>query len=473
MAGNRMGMGRIIRFGFLGMGCLLLASRPCAAAELTVTDLTGSAVANVGPYVADVNEALRLFARGDYDGALKHLQAAKKSTPVLSPAEVMMAQMHFSAGQFAAGNSALEKAIQVAPGDPEPYVILIERAAAEARLTEAELVFPQAEKAIEAFSENPRRKTNLQSRVYLVGAAIDEALQKFDSARAKLDALVKVDPANAAAHQRLGRVIYAQGGGADNQKRAMAEFKLAADLDPKALPAELMMAILAKDPAKSEQWIEFALKSHADDLRTQLGAADFRLKAGQLDKAREHSAAALKLDPQGFDTNLLAGLVANFSGEYPLAVQHLSQAHLLQPANPIVISQLALALIESPNEADHTRALQFAEINVRTQPDKLEPQAALGWVYYRMKRLAEAERSFKAVVSRAGSSANIGGDTAFMLAFLAAAQGNRDDAVAMLQPTLSTKQLFVYRPRAEQLLAQLTKNAPATSAAPAAAVKTP
>ena len=472
MAGNR--IGRILSAWMLGIsGLVLLASRPSLAAELTVTDLTGSAVTGVGPYVADVTEALRLFARGDYEGTLKNLQAAKKTTPVLAPAEVMMAQLHFSAGQISAGNSALEKAIQVAPGDPEPYVILIERAASEARLTEAALLFPQAEKSIEAFSENPRRKANLQSRVYLVGSAIDEALQKFDSARTKLEALLKVDDKNAAAHQRLGRVIYSQGGGADNQKRAMEEFKLAAQLDAKALPAELMMAILAKDPAKTEQWIEFALKSHADDLRTQLGAADFRLKSGQLDKAREHAAAALKIDPQGFDTNLLAGLVANYSGDYPQAIEHLSQAHLLQPANPIAISQLTLALLESPNEADHARALQFAEMNARAQPDKLEPQAALGWVYYRMKRPAEAERTFKAVVSRAGSSANIGGDTAFMLAFLAAAQGNRDNAVAMLQPSLSTKQLFVYRPKAEQLLAQLTKNAPPSIAAPAGAGKAP
>ncbi len=460
--------------GILGLSCLvILASWPCAAADLTVTDLTGSAVTSVGPYIADVNEALRLFARGDYSGALTSLQAAKKSTPILAPAEVMMAQLHFSAGQVSAGNSSLEKAIQVAPGDPEPYVMLIERAASEARLTEAALLFPRAEKSIAAFSENPRRKTNLQSRVYLVGSAIDEALQKFDSAQAKLEALIKLDDKNAVAHQRLGRVIFAQGGGADNQKRAMEEFKLAADLDPKAIPAELMMAMLAKDPAKAEQWIEFALKSHADDLRTQLGAADFRLKAGQLDKAREHAAAAFKIDPQGFDSNFLAGLVANYSGDFPLAIQHLSEAHLLQPANPLVISQLALALLESPDEADRTRALQFAEINARAQPDQLDPQAALGWIYYRMKRPAEAERVFKAVISRAGASANVGGDTAFILAYLAAAQGNRDDAVVMLQPSLSTKQLFVYRPKAEQLLAQLTKNAPPSSAAPASAGQAP
>ncbi len=472
MAENR--FGRVLCGWLLGVGCLVLAAaRPCAGAELTVTDLTGSAVTSVGPYVADVNEALRLFARGDYDGALSRLQAAKKSTPVLAPAEVMMAQMHFSVGQAAAGNSTLEKAIQVSPADPEPYVILIERAAAEARLTEATLLFPQAEKTLAAFSESPRRKANLQSRVYLVGAAIDEALQRFDAAQAKLEALIKVDEKNAAAHQRLGQVYYAQSGSADNQKRAMAEFKIAAELDPKAMPAELMMAMLAKDPGRAEQWIEFALKAHADDLRTQLSAADFRLKAGQLDKAREYAATALKIDPHGFESNLLMGLVANYSGDYSQAEEYLSRAHLLQPANATVIGQLTLALIESPKEADQTRALQFAEINVRVQPDRLEPQAALGWVYFRMKRMAEAERAFKAVISRAGSSANVGGDTAFMLAYLAAAQGNRDDAVGMLQPTLSTKQLFVYRTKAEQLFAQLTKNAPVATPTPANAGKTP
>ncbi len=467
-------MARMIRWMIgLGGSVLLVACQNAVADPLSAANLTGPAVSATAPNYQDVNQGAQLFSRGDFAGALARLQAAKKASPELPPADAMMAQLHFSAGQNAAGYASLEKAMRDAPDDPEPYVMLIERAAAEGRLTEADLLYPEAQKRLKAFAEDERRKKNLESRVYLVGAAIDESQQKFAQAQAKLEALIKLDENNAAAHQRLGRVLNAESG-ADSQRRAFAEFERAAELDPKALPADLMMAMLAKEPSRAEQWINRAVQQKPNDLRTQLGAADFWLKQGKLDTSREHVAAALKLDPTGFDANLLAGLEANLSGDYTRAIEYLSLAHLLQPSNPAVVNQLTFALLESPNEADRTRAVQFAEMNARMQPDNIEQQAALAWVYFRQQRMADAERAFKAVFNRpAGAPLNVSGDASFILATIAAAQGNTKDALRLLKPVLDSKQLFVYRARAEELQAKLAKDAPPSAATPSGTGTTP
>ena len=441
-------------------GCQLALGEPLNVSDLPGSNATNLPTAEVAQATTqqDVNQATQLFSRGDYAGALAKLQAAKKATPELPPAETIMAQLYFSTGQTAAGNAQLEKSLKVTPDDPEALIILTERAAGENRLTEAELLVPKAEQLLGSFQDNSRRKTNLQARLLLVGAALDETHERYEAAQKKLEALIKIEDKNAAAHQRLGRVLNAQGG-SEAQKKALAEFKRAAELDPKALPAELMMAMLSKDPAQTDRWIQFAIKNHPDDLRTQLGAADYHLKGGRLDKAREHAETAIKIDPTGFDANLLAGLVDNLSGDYPKAIEYLSRAHLLQPSNPNVVGQLTLALLESPNPADQARAVSFAEMNARMQPDKIEPQAALGWAYFRQKRMADAERAFKAVFNRpAGTPLNVNGDTSYILAALAATQGNTQDAVRMLEPVLAGTQLFVYRPKAEDLLAKLTQN---------------
>jgi predicted Zn-dependent protease len=437
-----------------------------AFADLTVKDLTGSAVSEKGPYVSDVTSAIALFGVGDYAGALKRLEEAKKATPILAPPEVMLAKLHLAANQLAPGYAMLEKAMQVTPADPEPVIMLIERAVLENRFTEAALLTAQAEKLLAPFAENPRRKKYLQSRLYLSEAAIEQARQNLDASQAKLDSLVKLDPTNAVAQQRLGQVLFAKGD-PKSQELAYEAFKQASNADPAALPADLMMAMLSKDPAKSAQWVAFAIEHGPNDLRTQIGAANYFLKEGQLAKAQQHAAQAAKLDEKSFDANLLAGIAAQAAGSYAKAVDHLSRAHLTQPANPAAINQLALALLEMPDKDSQERGLMFAQINARNNPENLDALTTLGWINFRLNRMVDADRAFNVVLGARSASGrlNINSDSTFILAYLSAKQGNREDAARMLQSILDRKQIFAYRTKAEELLAYAAKGSPQSPAA--------
>ncbi len=122
------------------------------------------------------------------------------------------------------------------------------------------------------------------------------------------------------------------------------------------------------------------------------------MKVGQIDAALAQAEAAVKLDPEGFESNLLVGMLSLMEGDYPSAVAHLSKAHLLQPAKLSVANQLALALVELPDEASRTRALQFAQINARQQANNVELLATLGWINFRLGNKAEADQAFQAAL---------------------------------------------------------------------------
>ncbi|HEX5443120.1 MAG TPA: tetratricopeptide repeat protein, partial [Pirellulales bacterium] len=421
-------------------------------AELQVTDLTSTAVPGVGPHYQDVVDALAAFGKGDQATAFARLQNAKKVTPLLAPAEVMMAQLYFDAGQPRQGIAMLEKSIQTSPQDPEAYVVLMERAAAEGRMTEVGLMFPAAEKLALAFNQNPRRKQNVLGRLYTAGAVADQARHKLDGAKAKLAALIKIDPSNTGAHESLGRVLFAQ----NDQKGAYQEFQLAAEQKKDGPPAELLMAALFTDAVNAEKWLNFATSKHPQSLGAQVGAANYYLRINQPEQARQHAELALKLDPNNFEANFLAGLAARMLLDFPTAEKYLSKAHLLQPANADLMNHLSLVLIELPDETSHLRALQFADLVARQNPNNLPYVAALGWINYRLDRKAEADRLFKAV-AKAGSGAMVETqDMRYMLANLQKDSGHTADAIKSLQSALNSAQPFGYRKLAEQMLAKLS-----------------
>src|SRR3954449_4050671 len=176
----------------------------------------------------------------------------------------------------------LEKAVQRLPQDPEPLVMLGEHALDDGRLTEAEILFARAGKLLEAFTENPRRKQDVQLRALSGAASVDERKGNLKEAKAKLEALVKADTRVATSHEKLARVLFALG----EQKPAYAEFQAAAEADKNTLPAELAMAYLSTDKAAAENWLNFAIKKSGSDLRTQVGAAALLLKKNQAEAAK-------------------------------------------------------------------------------------------------------------------------------------------------------------------------------------------
>ncbi len=435
-------------------GMLILAvSCDLARGELTVENLVGTAIAGVGPFYQDVDDAIKEFAKNDFAKALEHLASAKKSTPRLAPAEVMMARLYWDNGQPGPGITMLEKAIQKMPQDPEALVLLGERAAAEGRITEAGLLFEKAAKLLDKFNENPRRKQNLQVRTYTTWAGVEEKSENWSEAQKRLDELLKIEPRSGLGHESLGRVLFRLG----KQKEAYAEFQAAAEYDKTILPAELAMATLAADKPKAEQWLKLAIQKSGQDLRTRLGVTQFQLRNNNVDEAKIHAEEAIKMDPTGLDSNTWMGIISRMLGDYKKAEKHLSLAHLLAPTNSAIIDHLALSLIELPDKVSQQRALQFAELNVQQYPNNHDLLPTLGWVNYKLNRRAEASRAFTAVINSPSGVASRSPAMAYYLATVAKERGRNADAVQYLTEALNHNEPFPYRKPAQELLAQLSK----------------
>ncbi|REK15831.1 MAG: tetratricopeptide repeat protein [Planctomycetota bacterium] len=447
------------------LGFLAIVTRP-AGAELTVDDLTGSAVSGVGPYRQDVEDAIKAFAGRNYGAALERLQNAKKVTPALAPAEVMMAQLHFDAGQPLPAIAMLERALKSAPNDPEAYVLLIERALAEGRFTEAGLLYDKLDGVIAAFNQSPKRRDLLRRRAYSAGATIAEAQGDIKGAQTRLENLLKLNPSDASAHTRLGQMRFRQG----DDRGAYTAFQ-SASADKKALPAALMMAMLwaEKNKANAEKWLDAAVKAAPNDPRTQIGAANYMLRNNRLDEAKGHAAKAIELDPSGYDSNFIAGVAARMDGDYRKADQYLSRALLLQPTNVDLMNHLALSLVELPDETSKARAMQYAQIIAKQNPGNPNIMATLGWVNYRLNRPEDAKRAFNAVFSspEVRATQTMSSEMAYYLANLAKEQGNSQEAIKMLREALNTEQPFAYRKMANEMLAELTKSSGSSDAAPA------
>jgi tetratricopeptide (TPR) repeat protein len=201
------------------------------------------------------------------------------------------------------------------------------------------------------------------------------------------------------------------------------------------------------------------LEKGPKDPRTQLAAAEFLLLDNQIEEAKSHAEEALKLQSDNPDTQLILGLASRMLGDYKAAESHLSAAHLQSPANPTIINHLALSLIELPDDASHQRALQFADLNLRQNPNNVDFIATLGWINFRLKNLHDAERLFTAALnsSSAAGTNTMTSEMAYYMASIAKERGKIPEAVKLLQDSLNTELPFAYRKKAQELLAQLSK----------------
>ena len=438
---------------YVALPALLLSlSLPCRATAqiVTVEALTGSD--EVGPHFQDVEDAIKRFSQRDVEGARRLLESARKKTPSLAPPEILMAQLYLVTGQRPQVRAELDKAIKKYPQDPEPYLVLADLAFAEGRITEAGLLYERASAVSRAYSDNPKRKRQMQIRGHAGAAAVLEAHDKWDEARDHIAAWVKLDPEKSNPHQRLARALFKL----NQKKEAYAELKIAAKADKKMPAPEVVMATFfsqAQEPGNAQKWIELAQKE-GKDAPTKAEIAKLLMQSNKLKEAVDQAEQAIRLDPTNLNARILAGMCQRMLGNLKQAEAHFEAAHLLSPTNSQAINQLALTLIERPDDASHKRAQEFAELSARVNPKSGDALAALGWVQYKMGRLSEATRTLMSSTTLG----NMSPESYFFVANILREEGRTADAAKVLDSVLSADQPFAYRKQANVLREKLKKD---------------
>jgi tetratricopeptide (TPR) repeat protein len=239
-----------------------------------------------------------------------------------------------------------------------------------------------------------------------------------------------------------------------NYDEAYKELQQAFKDDPALEQPALSMGWLytrAGNPKKAEEWIAYAVKAAPNDAHVRTDAAGWFVEQGRADDAKAQAEAATKLDPRSAEAQKMLGLVARQRHDGPEAERVFQAMSLESPGDNWARNQLAMALAEQPDEAKHRRALELAELTVRQNPKAADALATLGTVYYRLKRLDDAQKVLQTLFeSGKGDS-----DAAYILALVLTEKGHADKAEPLLKAALQVPGLFIYRNDAQQWLDRL------------------
>ncbi len=402
--------------------------------------------------IPEVDQAVELFQQQNFDGALELLRKASARHADLPPARIVMAQLFSQANQRDAVRVSLEQAVVESPEDPEAYVIMGDIAMSQGRVTEAGLLYAEAENLLARFEGSPRRKSLLDARNLSGLAAVAEARADWPRAEQRLRAWRELEPDNPICLQRLARARFQQ----KDPRDALSLLREAAALDANVLTPEAQLARFYHefgDQKNAQIWLNNAVKIAPNDVRTRLVAAQWYLETNQLEQAAKESEAATRLDPASLDAKLFRGVVALFMKDYETAENYFQQAHLQSPGNFAASNNLALALVEQDDEQKRRRALEYATANARQNPRATEALSTYGWVQYRLGNVEEADR----VLQAAAGTGTLSPDTAYYLAVVASERGREEQAVQLLNAALNTTQPFSNRQEAQALLQRLAR----------------
>jgi tetratricopeptide (TPR) repeat protein len=476
-------MGRSFRSLFVltaavALAALLAYSRPLFG-QAAVPEAPSPPKAETVPSKAmpDLEEAAKKFSARDWDGALTLLEAACKKNTDLPPPRVLMFDWFRQSQQGFMARMALERAVMSDPKDPEAYVIFGNIALQERRITDAQLLFLKAKELIGPFDKSLKRKNILEPQTISGLANVEEAREQWPEAQAQLETLLKLNPKDAMAMQRLARALF-------QQKEATAALKMLraskeADKQNMLTPEAALGRFYEQygDHKNAVTWMTHALAKAPEDLATQLVVAQWNLETAQLDEAEKHSAKALKLaddarrtateaempqvEQRLLSAKVLRGLVALFRKEYKNAEKYFEDAHLQSPGNFAAKNNLALALCEEkiegggPDMAKVNKALEYATDSYQQNSRNSETASTLGWVLYKAGRRQQAEGALR----QAAQAGNLTPDTAYFLAQVSYDGGNKDLAKNLLEASLKTVS-FSMRPEAQALLDKIKAEPP-------------
>ena len=438
----------------MGFAMLLSAGFANAQAPLTKETLIGDAVSEMGPRYADVDEAIKRFQNRDILGARRFLESAREKDPNLPPTDLTFAKMYFLTGNAVAGRASLEKTAQENPDDPEAYLILADQALTQGRTIDAEALYEKALVLTQKYDKNAKRKRSLEIRARTGRGIVAERRRNWQAAANDLQELLKLDPDNAMAHYRMGQALFMLNKAADGYKEFVKADELNKELPNPYVSAALMYDQL-DDATKAGQAFERAVQADKEDAGTLAAYAQWLIKTGKIEQAESTLEAARQANPASLDVLILSGVAASMAKKMKPAEDYYMQAHGIAPTNGTVINQLALLLIDQPDEDKRRRALEFAGMNAKLNNENAEAQITLAWVLYQLGRMADANTTLRSAIQLG----NMGPDGNYLLAKMLSEQNQAEAAKQFLEVALNAENagIFIHRRDAEELLASLNK----------------
>lgn len=426
-----------------------VATSATAQTQLRPEQLVGDSVDPSelsNPRYSDISEAIKRYQLNDLLGATRFLEAAREKNKNLPPLNLLLAKLHYLSGNPAPGQVALEQAVTEDPTDPEPNLLIAEQAFSVGQTIVADALFDKAIQLAESYDANAKRKRLLQIRALAGRASVAQRRENWAQAEADLRKWLELDPENASAHERLGQVLFMQDRANDGYQSFVQAHKLNDKLPNPFVSAALLYDRLGKE-AEAGQAFEKAYAENKTDETTLLAYAQWLIKEGKIPEAETVLVGAQKVAPKSPGVWLLSGVAAKMNGKAGPAEDYLMQALNLAPTNRDVYNQLALLLIEQPEQEKKARARDFAAINQQLNQQNADANVTLAWVLFQLDQDRQANQVLQNAVQLGGR----GADASFLLAKLLVQRGDEDNAKRLLDSALNYQGIFIQRAEAQAL----------------------
>jgi tetratricopeptide (TPR) repeat protein len=394
----------------------------------------------------EMEQAVAAFRDGKADLALTWLVKASEVNPGLPPSEIMLARMCWVTGNLPQARLLLEHAAVGYSSNADLFLMFGELALAETRLNEAALSFDKAKALAQ---RDPINKPVLMSAT-LGAASVSERRGQWAEADLLLREAVKSGADGSGVLLRLAKAQFETG----NPSNAEMLLRRALQKDPAIDPIEITLGQwfhLADRKTEAERWVRLALENHPSDPRVLTAAFLWAVEIGRLTEAKEFVDRLSTAVPDDRNVLRLRGVAARFESDYDLAESVFQQLMVENPADFAASNQLALVLIEQNQEAKRLRGLQLAELNYRQYPQSIDARITLGWVYFRLGRLDEAESVFGSL----GPVERLQGDLGYFAGRFHADQGRPELASRLLAFATTGRAAFANRQAAVDLLDKL------------------
>jgi tetratricopeptide (TPR) repeat protein len=302
-----------------------------------------------------------------------------------------------------------------------------------------------------------QKSENSKAGMYYMIIEGEDAILRGDIERARsaFNAVVRVDPKNAQAHQMLARIAIHDG----DFKAALQHAREAHDLDPANTQNSIVLAglyaatgeldeairvyteiikrtpdneeiplllsgllMMKRDYKGSESVLKAYTKRWPDNALGYFELARLWLVQDSCDKARPYLQKALEVDPRFSRAELAMGLCSEAKGNEKEAIEHYERALQLDPDNTAVRARLVRMhlrqnnLDEAEKQNERLNLMQFNEMDIRVNR---------GMILYHEGRFAEAVTEFNLVVASDPKN----GQALYFLGLCQTRLNNLDDAL--------------------------------------------
>jgi tetratricopeptide (TPR) repeat protein len=357
----------------------------------------------------DKEPAFQLLRARTYMGtyrlndAISELQGLIRQEPDNTLAYSYLSQAHLQKGDLQAARTALVDALQVQPGNISALVGLgnlsLQQNDSEGALAYSNQIVAQSYWVVNAHL--------VAGNAYVLRDDAGAALREFQIASA-------LDTTSAAAQERVGRVLSAEGKYADAEKayetalaadpgyalalsglvdnfraqgqpdRARARIDQQIERDPQGFQIQLIKGQFCLNRGEwdcSEQSFKKAIELNSYDATAYMGLAGVYEATNRGDEAVQEYEAARTQFPDFLPTYVQLGRLHEARGEFDQAKQTYQAALQIEPNYVPALNNLAW--LDCEHGGSLNEALELAQQAKRQQPDDPHVNDTLGWVYYK------------------------------------------------------------------------------------------